>query len=68
MGNTIVAVGKVEHGGAVQITACALPRQADPLPAQPAPKGYVQYLACLDAERCPADWADKLDCEGIYHE
>ena len=63
----VIAVGKVEHGGAVQITATALPRQADPLPQEPA-DGRALYLRCLELEHCPAEWADKFDCEGVYHE
>ena len=55
---TLVATGKVEHGGPVVITANALPRQADPLPVKPAPDGRDLYLRCLEAEGCPPEWAD----------
>lgn len=58
---TILAVGKVEHGGPVQITTAALPNGADH-PVNPVPdeweRGRQAYLFCLEAEGCPADWAD----------
>lgn len=53
----VIAVGKVEHGGAVQITATALPNGADH-PVKPLPDGRELYLRCLEAEGCPPEWAD----------
>lgn len=65
---TLAATGKVENGGPVVITATTLPQQPDQLLETPAPRGFQQYLECLDAEGCPADWADKINYEGYIYE
>jgi hypothetical protein len=54
---TLVATGKVDNGGPVVITATTLTGGADhPTPAKVS--GREQYLRCLEAEGCPAEWAD----------
>ncbi len=65
---TLAVTGKVENGGPVQITASTLPQRADHPLDKPAVDGRALYLRCLEVEHCPADWADKIDSEGIYHE
>lgn len=65
---TLAAVGKVVEGGPVQITASTLPQRADHPLARPAVTGREMYLRCLEAEGCPADWADKLESEGKFYE
>lgn len=65
---TLAVVGKVERGGPVVITASTLPQRADHPLAKPVVDGRALYLRCLEAEGCPAEWADNFDSEGIYHE